>query len=619
MLVRQRLALRRKAERRPAGNGDPAAAVDERIEHQPEELAAELERALPRAGGGFAGQERERVREIAAGEAEHVHEIGRQRAAVVEEAVDRRGDVLLVLIEPAALAERRREVQDHVLIVDVAQARAESGMLLVTAGELAAAEAGGGENGVGPPHIAAGREHRLHGAAERRRAGDVGAVGVGRRHLDQVRRRARHHQIALDRERADRRAGRERAAIVDHGVADRAVAAERAAGVDGGQDGGRDRAVHDQRAAVHVGVAAVEIDARQGERAGADLGEAAGARDRAREDRAGIVVAGGERRRSQAQSQADVAGTRERADGLIEAVEVERGAGGDRERAGRREGIRRAGPQGAGIDRGRAEIAAAARERQRADADLGEAAVARDRAREDRAGIVVAGGERRRSQARSQADVAGTRERADGLIEAVEVERGAGGDRERAQRREGIRRAGPQGAGIDRGRAEIAAAARERQRAGADLGEAAGARDRAREDRAGIVVAGGERRRSQAQSQADVAGTRERADGLIEAVEVERGAGGDRERAELREGIRRAGPQGAGIDRGRAGIGVGARERQRAGPGLGQRAAPTTILQNPGERRRQVVAAHREVLRAQDDSARALDRARRHAGICEER
>ena len=36
------------------------------------------------------------LREIAAGEAEHVHEIGRQRAAVVEEAVERVGDVPLV-------------------------------------------------------------------------------------------------------------------------------------------------------------------------------------------------------------------------------------------------------------------------------------------------------------------------------------------------------------------------------------------------------------------------------------------------------------------------------------------------------------------------------------------
>ena len=34
--------------------------------------------------------------EIAAGQTEHVHEIGRQRAAVVEEPVERAGDVPLV-------------------------------------------------------------------------------------------------------------------------------------------------------------------------------------------------------------------------------------------------------------------------------------------------------------------------------------------------------------------------------------------------------------------------------------------------------------------------------------------------------------------------------------------
>ena len=52
------------------------------------------------------------LREIAAGEAEHAHETGRQRAAVVEEVVERVGDVLLVLIErrrPSPSA--RREVR----------------------------------------------------------------------------------------------------------------------------------------------------------------------------------------------------------------------------------------------------------------------------------------------------------------------------------------------------------------------------------------------------------------------------------------------------------------------------------------------------------------------------
>jgi hypothetical protein len=89
-------ALGRKAERRCAGASDGTAAVDERIEHQAEELAAELERAFLRAGRCLAREQRQRIGEIAAGEAEERAEVGRQRAAIVEEAVDRGGDVLLV-------------------------------------------------------------------------------------------------------------------------------------------------------------------------------------------------------------------------------------------------------------------------------------------------------------------------------------------------------------------------------------------------------------------------------------------------------------------------------------------------------------------------------------------
>jgi hypothetical protein len=62
-------------------------------------------------------------------------------------------------------------------------------------------------------------------------------------------------------------------------------------------------------------------------------------------------------------------------------------------------------------------------------------------------------------------DVAG--ERADGLVEAVEVESGAARDRECAERRERVDGAGLQRAGIDRRRAGIRAASRQRQRASA--------------------------------------------------------------------------------------------------------------------------------------------------------
>ena len=49
-------ALGRKAERRPAGAGHAAAAVDEGIEHEPEEQIHHLERGLLAAGRGLAGE-----------------------------------------------------------------------------------------------------------------------------------------------------------------------------------------------------------------------------------------------------------------------------------------------------------------------------------------------------------------------------------------------------------------------------------------------------------------------------------------------------------------------------------------------------------------------------------
>ena len=89
-------ALGREADRGPAEPGRAVAAVDEGIEHQPEELVGHLERDLLAAGGGLARELAQRIAEIAAGQGEHGHEAGRQRAAVVEEGVERGGDVALV-------------------------------------------------------------------------------------------------------------------------------------------------------------------------------------------------------------------------------------------------------------------------------------------------------------------------------------------------------------------------------------------------------------------------------------------------------------------------------------------------------------------------------------------
>src|SRR5262249_61168787 len=77
------------------------AAIDEGVEHDAEELVGQLERALLRAGRRLAREQRERVGEVGAGETEDGHERGRQRAAIVEERVERIGDVALVAVEPS--------------------------------------------------------------------------------------------------------------------------------------------------------------------------------------------------------------------------------------------------------------------------------------------------------------------------------------------------------------------------------------------------------------------------------------------------------------------------------------------------------------------------------------
>src|SRR5262249_3691307 len=74
-----------KAERGMVGAAaDPAAPIDEGVEHPVEKLIGELEADLLRAGGGFAGELAQRVSEIAAGQAEDGHEVGRQRAALLK-------------------------------------------------------------------------------------------------------------------------------------------------------------------------------------------------------------------------------------------------------------------------------------------------------------------------------------------------------------------------------------------------------------------------------------------------------------------------------------------------------------------------------------------------------
>ena len=74
----------------------------------------------------------------------------------------------------------------------------------------------------------------------------------------------------------------------------------------------------------------------------------------------------------------------------------------------------------------------------------------------------------------------------------------------------------------------------------------------------------------------------------------------------------------AGIDRGRAGISVGAAERQRARADLDQRppaaAAHTAISDDPAHRRREIVGADGELPAAEAKRTGALDRSHRGAG-----
>ena len=213
------LALGRKAERRAAGAGDAAAAVDERIEHQAEELVRHLEcrpaarRSRPRRRAGVSALPR-----LPPVRPKTLTKPGGSAPPLLKKLLSASATLLLVLAQRAAYPaspERRGQIQDHVGR-GVAEARREARRQAWRGQAVepgAAAAARRRQDGVGARDVAAGPEHRLHGAGERRGAGDIGAVGLRGRDLDDVGRGRRQHQVALHRERADRVAGRERAAV----------------------------------------------------------------------------------------------------------------------------------------------------------------------------------------------------------------------------------------------------------------------------------------------------------------------------------------------------------------------------------------------------------------------
>ena len=293
-------ALRRKAERRVIGAANAAAAIYEGIKHQVQELVGELEADFLRAGSGFAGELAQPAGEIGAGKPEDAHEARRQRTAIVEEIVERIGDIELVEAQTrsagrAGLTERGGEVQDRVGR-GVAEIGGEAGGQIggcQIAERRAVEPAPGRQDGIHARHVAARGEGCSHSSSERGTTArnHIGARCVRRIDLHQVERARLEREIAGNRHRAGGITGGERAAAVDGRRAHRAGAGEYAAVVDGHRGIG-DRAVHHQRTGADRGRAGIGVGRSEHQDAGADLGEAAATANDAGER--GIIAIGAE-------------------------------------------------------------------------------------------------------------------------------------------------------------------------------------------------------------------------------------------------------------------------------------------------------------------------------------
>ena len=95
------VALGRKAERRLIGAADAAAAIDEGIEHQIEELVGELEPTCCAPVAASPESWASALARLPPVRPNSAHEGRRQRAAIVEEVVDRIGDVALICAQAA--------------------------------------------------------------------------------------------------------------------------------------------------------------------------------------------------------------------------------------------------------------------------------------------------------------------------------------------------------------------------------------------------------------------------------------------------------------------------------------------------------------------------------------
>ena len=84
---------------RGGAHDDACTIVDERVDHEGEELGHELEGALLGAGSCLARQMGKRSVEVAATEPKQADKVRRQLTAGVEEIVERGRDLLLVAAE----------------------------------------------------------------------------------------------------------------------------------------------------------------------------------------------------------------------------------------------------------------------------------------------------------------------------------------------------------------------------------------------------------------------------------------------------------------------------------------------------------------------------------------
>ena len=369
-----------------------------------------------------------------------------------------------------------------------------------------------------------------------------------------------HLQVAVHRQGASAVARRQRpAALYGKGVGraageEAAVTAQGGAGGHGHAGSGRQRAVHQQGAGVDVGGAGVVVGAAQGQRAGADLGQATDAGEVAGQGQ-GVGIADGAGSAERAPiGQGDAAAGH--GEGAVVQVQVAAGevAGGtDRQRTAARD-----------LHRGGAG-AVVAGQAERAAADLVEVAAAAELAGVGGGGIVAThaqgiGAEGHRARARERAQ----RER-----------RRAGGQRRAGRHGDGAvaadraAAAGRQSPGGHGGRTGVGVGAAQGEGAAAGLGDAAQVAGR---DHAGIAGAGVVAAQGQAVGERDVAAAGQGADGLVAAGQGQGGPGCQGDGAGVADGAAAAQAQAAGGHRGGTAVVVAAAQGQSAGAGLGQAA-----------------------------------------------